>query len=881
MVARGRSVTTPIRTVERDGVVIAYQVTGRGMLDLLVVHDFAGHLELDWELPGAARLFERLGAFARVIRFDKRGTGLSSRDTVVAGPETDAGDALAVLDAVGASTAAVFAWGDGVASALVLAARHPERIASLAVFGGWARPPLSLGEAMAAAERAQESWGETLPPGFAPGADEALRRWWTVRARASASPATASALVLTQAQADLRSEAERVAAPTLVLHRAGDTAVPPAAGRALAELIPAARYSELSGAAHLPYLQPDEVADELEVFFTGGRPERDPGLAGYDVQEELGRGGMGTVYLARDARLGRNVALKLLPAELAGDAGYRERFLREQRIAASIEHPNIVPIYDAGDADGRLYLVMRYVEGTDLKRLVEDGPLDPVRAVRIVEQVAEALDAAHASGLVHRDVKPANVLLDAASHAYLCDFGLTKEAASGPGVTASGQLVGTLDYLAPEQIRGDEVDRRADVYALGCVLYELLTGRPPFGGRSEAQTLWGHMQEEAPPPSSLRPGLPTELDAVVLRSLAKEPDARYATAGGLAGAARSALGLEAPAVVRRRRRWASAALLAGVVALLIAAVAVAYQLLRGSSPVGAGPASVAVIDPASSRLVGDIRVGEEPTGAAWDSGTLWVTSAVDGTLTRVDGRRREAVRTIGVGTDADAVAVAGDEVWVAGKADATLVGVDRTTNLVQKHLPLAGPGDPGLQAYELAAGFGSLWAAGGPMLVRVDPVRSTVVGETPFDDVTRVAVDGKSVWATDFTGLHKLEPAPARKVGWTGFELPIFALAARSGTVWVAGVAAGRQVVWKIDAQTLARVGTVRVSDAIGGTDAIVTSLAAGPKALWIGADDGSVVHADPVTCGVVALLHLSGRPSAIALGGGHVWVTLQELSDA
>ncbi len=572
--------TTPIRTIERDGVVIAYQVTGRGMLDLLVVHDFAGHLELDWELPGAARLFERLGAFARVIRFDKRGTGLSSRDAVVAGPETDATDALAVLDAVGSPTAAVFAWGDGAAPALVLAARHPQRIASLAVFGGSARPPLSLGDAMVAAERAQDAWGEALPPGFAPDADDALRRWWTVRARAAASPATARALVLTGAQADMRAAAEHVAAPTLVLHRAGDAAVPPAAGRALAELIPAARYAELPGSGHLPYLAPDEVADQLELFFTGGRPDREPGLAGYELKEELGRGGMGTVHLARDARLGRNVALKLLPPELAGDAGYRERFLREQRVAASIEHPNIVPIYDAGEADGRLYLVMRYVEGTDLKRLVEEGPLDPVRAARIVDQVAEALDAAHASGLVHRDVKPANVLLDASSHAYLCDFGLTKEAAAGPGVTASGQLVGTLDYLAPEQIRGNEVDRRADVYALGCVLDELLTGQPPFGGRSEAQTLWGHMQEEAPPPSSLRPGLPPELDAVVLRSLAKDPDDRYATAGELAAATRAALGLEAPAIVRRRRRWGGAALVTGALALLIAAAAVAYQLLR-------------------------------------------------------------------------------------------------------------------------------------------------------------------------------------------------------------------------------------------------------------------------------------------------------------
>ncbi len=585
LVARRHSVTTPIRTAERDGVAIAYQVTGRGPLDLLVVHDFAGHLELDWAFPGAARLFERLGAFARVIRFDKRGTGLSSREAVITGADADAADALAVLDAAGSAQAAVFAWGDGAAAALLLAARNPERVSALAVFGGSARPPHALGEAMAAAERVTGAWGERLPPGFAPDADDALRRWWTVRARAAATPAAAGALVLTGAQVDVRDDAANVVAPTLVLHRAGDTAIPPAAGKELAGLVPSARYMELPGAAHLPYVDPDAIADELETFFMGTRADDGrPGPAGYELERELGRGGMGTVHLARDTRLGRHVALKLLPPELAGDVQFRERFLREQRIAASIEHPNVVPIYDAGETDGRLYLAMRYIAGTDLKQLIEAGALEPVRAVRIVEQVAAALDVAHARGLVHRDVKPANVLVDPSSHAYLCDFGLTKETASGSGVTATGQLVGTLDYLAPEQIRGGEPDGRADVYALGCVLYACLTGRPPFGGRSEAQTLWGHMQEDPAPPSSLAAGVPPELDAVVLCSLAKEPQDRYASAGELADAARAALGIDAPAVVRQRKRGKSL-LAVGALLLAIAVAAVVYQLL-GKLPLG-------------------------------------------------------------------------------------------------------------------------------------------------------------------------------------------------------------------------------------------------------------------------------------------------------
>ena len=199
---------------------------------------------------------------------------------------------------------------------------------------------------MAAAERVTGAWGERLPPGFAPDADDDLRRWWTVRARAAATPAAAGALVLTGAHADVRDDAANVAAPTLVLHRAGDTAIPPAAGKELAGLVPSARYTELPGAAHLPYVDPDAIADELETFFTGTRANSGP--AGYELERELGRGGMGTVHLARDTKLGRHVALKLLAPELADDVQFRERFLREQRIAASIEHPNVVPIYDAG-----------------------------------------------------------------------------------------------------------------------------------------------------------------------------------------------------------------------------------------------------------------------------------------------------------------------------------------------------------------------------------------------------------------------------------------------------------------------------------------------------------------------------------------------------
>src|SRR6266498_833420 len=202
---------------------------------------------------------------------------------------------------------------------------------------------------------------------------------------------------------------------------------------------------------------------------------------------------MSVVYRAENPRLGNVVALKLLSAALAEDETFRERFVRESRTAASIAHPNIIPIHDAGDAEGVLYIAMRYVEGPDLKARVQDG-LPAGRALLIGAQVASALDAAHARGMVHRDVKPANVLVEPGAegedHAYLADFGLTKHVESHSGITGTGQFLGTIDYMAPEQIEGRQVDARADVYALGCVLFECLAGSPPYRRESEVAVLW-------------------------------------------------------------------------------------------------------------------------------------------------------------------------------------------------------------------------------------------------------------------------------------------------------------------------------------------------------------------------------------------------------
>ncbi|MBA2630296.1 MAG: serine/threonine protein kinase, partial [Thermoleophilaceae bacterium] len=262
-------------------------------------------------------------------------------------------------------------------------------------------------------------------------------------------------------------------------------------------------------------------------------PEIDVGseIAGHRLEEIIGRGGMGVVYRARDLTLDRVVALKVIAPEFAELPEFRDRFKRESRQAASIRHPNVISIYRAGEEGALLFITMDYVEGTDLKTFIGvRGRLDPRLAAEVVAQVAAGLEAAHTRGLVHRDVKPANVLIENQRQAYLTDFGLTKPAAPGSAFTKTGMVVGTTDYLAPEQIQGDKLDARVDVYALGCVLYESLTGFVPYPRENPAATMWAHMSD--PPPSVLEraPDVPVEFDQVVRRAMAKDPNQRFLSA---------------------------------------------------------------------------------------------------------------------------------------------------------------------------------------------------------------------------------------------------------------------------------------------------------------------------------------------------------------
>jgi serine/threonine protein kinase/DNA-binding beta-propeller fold protein YncE len=281
-------------------------------------------------------------------------------------------------------------------------------------------------------------------------------------------------------------------------------------------------------------------------------------VAGYRLEQQIGRGGMAVVFRAHDPRLDRLVALKIMAPGLSLDDAFRQRFIRESRAAAAVDDSHIIPVYEAGEENGVLFIAMRYVSGGDVRSLLDrDGPLPPGRAMEIISQVASALDAAHGRGLVHRDVKPANMLLeesvdaDRPDHVYLSDFGLTKATLAVTGLTATGQFLGTLDYVAPEQIEGRPVDGRTDLYALACAAFELLTGAPPFARDQGMAVMYAQVSEPPPLLSSRRAGLPAAADAVMNRALAKAPADRYATCREFAAALRRVFGLHAGSGPRR------------------------------------------------------------------------------------------------------------------------------------------------------------------------------------------------------------------------------------------------------------------------------------------------------------------------------------------
>jgi CheY-like chemotaxis protein/predicted Ser/Thr protein kinase len=280
-------------------------------------------------------------------------------------------------------------------------------------------------------------------------------------------------------------------------------------------------------------------------------PEINEELAGYRIEALAGRGGMGVVFRAEHLHLGRHVALKVLTADLAGNRSFRQRFIREAQTAARLDHPNIVPVFDAGEVEGLLYIAMKFIDGTDLGAVLDaEDRLSPQRTVDLLADIADALDVAHGAGLVHRDVKPGNVLVDNV-RSWLTDFGLTKRIASRTALTAAGRTVGTAAYLAPEQIRGQDVDARTDVYAFGCVLYECLTGDVPFVRDTDMAVLWAHLEQEPEPPSGKVGELSTRLDEVFATGLAKKKDDRFGSCGEMMTALAEAAGAARPTGLAR------------------------------------------------------------------------------------------------------------------------------------------------------------------------------------------------------------------------------------------------------------------------------------------------------------------------------------------
>ena len=269
-------------------------------------------------------------------------------------------------------------------------------------------------------------------------------------------------------------------------------------------------------------------------------------IAGYRIEERIGRGGMGVVYRAQHLNLQRRAAIKIIAPDLAESEGFRERFTREARIAAALQHPNIVTVYDAGEVDGMLYLAMQFIQGEDLAAILRrEGRLRPYRAIDVCRQVASALDAAHAMGLIHRDVKPANVLIEG-RNAFLTDFGLTKQTGTHAQLTRAGDMVGTIHYVAPEQIEGRRVSARSDVYSLGCLLYHCLSGQVPFAHETDVAVIYAHLSEQPPKLSELRPELPEGLDAVMAKALDKSPDRRFPSCGDMISAARAVIDAAGP-----------------------------------------------------------------------------------------------------------------------------------------------------------------------------------------------------------------------------------------------------------------------------------------------------------------------------------------------
>ncbi|HVV88859.1 MAG TPA: protein kinase [Solirubrobacterales bacterium] len=621
-------------------------------------------------------------------------------------------------------------------------------------------------------------------------------------------------------------------------------------------------------------------------------------VAGYRIDARLARGGMGVVYRATHLGLDRPVALKVIARELAGDASFRRRFLRESRLAARLDHPAVVPVFDSREVDGELIVAMRLVEGGDLRGLIDrDGPLSPARATALLGQVAEALDAAHAAGIVHRDVKPHNVLVEG-DRAYLSDFGLAKSIEESGASAAS--VVGTVAYMSPEQWRGESVGPATDVYSLGCVLYEAVTGVVPYA------------RADADPATT--PRLPADLEAAIEKATAPRPEDRFATAGELIDAAhapqtsgerptpvlggsddprrttpsrstsvtsdpaRSTLVTHSETRVdrdsesvtqvdrgheggpkvdrgvggagRRRRR----ALLAGGALVVLAALAAAVLLLTSG---GSGP-----------HVSAPVAIGQPPLRIAAGSEKIWVLSEPEATLTRIDAETDEVIGApLDLPKGVAAVAVGGGSVWVTDARTGRLLRVDDESGKVTQRIDVGGHPGP------LVYGGGRIWVADkeGAGITAVNAKGGRVVRRRlgPHTAPLRLAAGAGSLWVSSAT------TGQVHHIGLGAFAIGRSIAAGRrpagitvaDGLVWVADARSGSVI--RLDPSVQAVSGSpIPVGERPGGIDA-------GPKLLWVTLAGEDAVRRLELPSGEPdgGPIAVGPEPGAVAVGETAVWV--------
>jgi YVTN family beta-propeller protein len=557
-------------------------------------------------------------------------------------------------------------------------------------------------------------------------------------------------------------------------------------------------------------------------------------FAGHLIEAEIGRGGMGLVFRAHSISLDRRRAIKVIAPRLSADPAFAARFRRESRLAASVEHPNVVPVHHAGEEGGLLFIVMSFIDGVDLARVLDDGPLEAARVAAIVSGVAAGLDAAHAAGLVHRDVKPANILLaeapDGSERVYLTDFGISKplqpeatgdgtDATASTALTGTGQVLGTADYTAPEQIESGRADARSDIYSLACVAFQALTGKRPFHRETELATLIAHTKAPRPSATAAAPAIPPQVDALLRAGMAIDPAERPASAGEFASGLQGALlgtGASGPGTRRHRGSRSMAAAGLGLVTAVVAAV-VAVLVVGGSDDVPAGEEPTVATSPPGA-------VGAEPVSVAVGEVRVWVASHGGNEVDRLRKGRPEKYST---------------------------------------PIPLATP-------RALAVGFESIWVVNGDALYRLnpgagsDPMRIPV-GADPGD----VAVDPNFVWVSnqgDDT-VMRIDPTTNKISATVSVADAPEGLATGKGSVYVADTGAGR--VTRIDAQTAKVMAEQEVSPG-------PTSLAVATRGIWVADESAStLLRISPTTLRPIGSpIDVADRPSGVAVGLGSIWVS-------